>query len=76
MRATSAFHVPADPGFKRGTYPFTEPAFEKFCEWAVVDPRAAKPSVIIDKLNNIAAEAYFREDRLITRDVLTELGIA
>jgi hypothetical protein len=64
-----------DSGFDPGAYPFTRNAFEKFCEWAVVDPRAAKPSVIIDKLNNLAAEAYFRDDRLITTDVLTEVGI-
>ena len=63
------------PGFSEECFPFTEPAFDKFCEWTVVDPRAAKPSVIIDKLNGIAAEAYLRDDRLITRDVLTDVGI-
>jgi hypothetical protein len=63
-------------GYNRARYPFTDQAFDKFCEWTVVDPRAAKPSVIIDKLNNVAAEAYFKQERLISRDVLTELGIA
>ncbi len=58
------------------SFPFTKGAFEKFCDWTVVDPRAAKPSVIIDKLNNVAAEAYFRDERLITKDILTDLGIA
>lgn len=64
------------PGFSKEVFPFTVAAFEKFCEWTVVDPRAAKPSVIIDKLNTIAAEAYFKDERLITREVLTDLGIA
>lgn len=61
---------------ERDTYPFTSNAFDKFCEWTVNDPRAAKPSVIIDKLNNVAAEAYFRDERMITRDILVEVGIA
>jgi hypothetical protein len=58
------------------SYPFTSTAFTKFCEWAVVDPRAAKPSVIIDKLNNVAAEAFFKKERLISLDVLADVGIA
>jgi len=58
------------------SYPFTTAAFTKFCEWAVVDPRAAKPSVIIDKLNNVAAEAFFKKERLISLDVLADVGIA
>ncbi len=64
-----------EPGFDEACFPFTKSSFDKFCEWAVIDPRAAKPSVIIDKLNNIAAEAYFRDNKLITADVLTEVGI-
>jgi hypothetical protein len=57
-------------------YPFTAGSFDKFCEWAVVDPRTAKPSEIIARLNNVAAEAYFRDRHLITRDHLTDMGIA
>jgi hypothetical protein len=57
-------------------YPFTTGGFEKFCEWAVVDPRTAKPSEIIARLNTVAAAAYFRDRHLITRDHLTEMGIA
>src|SRR2546422_9652730 len=48
-------------------YPFTSGGFEKFCEWAVVDPRTAKPSEIIARLNNVAAEAYFRDRYLLTK---------
>jgi hypothetical protein len=57
-------------------YPFTTGGFEKFCDWAVVDQRTAKPSEIISRLNNIAAEAYFRDQRLINKNLLTDLGIA
>lgn len=61
-----------DPAF----YPFTAGGFEKYCEFAVVDPRTAKPSEIISRLDNIAAEAYFRDRRLITKDHLIDMGIA
>jgi hypothetical protein len=64
------------PDYDPALYPFTTGSFEKFCEWAVVDPRTAKPSEIIARLNNVAAEAYFKDRRLITRDHLSEMGIA
>lgn len=57
-------------------YPLTVSAYERFCQFAVVDPRTAKPSEIIARLNNVAAEAYLKRERLITMDLLTELGIA
>ncbi len=61
--------------FDSKIYPFTKGGFEKFCEWAVVDPRTAKPSEILARLNNITAEAYFNKKRLLTRDLLTQLGV-
>jgi hypothetical protein len=61
-----------DPQF----YPFTAGGFDKYCEFAVVDPRTAKPSEIIAKLDKIAAEAYFQDRRLITKDHLVDMGIA
>jgi hypothetical protein len=64
------------PDYEPELYPFTAGGFEKFCEWAVVDPRTAKPSEIIGRLNNVAAEAYFHDRHLINRDHLTEMGIA
>jgi len=64
------------PDYDSQYYPFTAGAFEKYCDFAVVDPRTAKPSEIIAKLDNIAAEAFFRKRRLITKDHLTEMGIA
>jgi hypothetical protein len=63
------------PDYKPEFYPFTEGGFDKFCEWSVIDPRTAKPSEIIARLNNVAAEAYFKDRRLINRDHLTEMGI-
>ena len=57
-------------------YPFSAGAFEKYCEYAVVDPRTAKPSEIIVRLDRIAAEAYFSDRRLIDKNHLTDMGIA
>jgi hypothetical protein len=64
------------PDYSSDLYPFTKGSFEKFCEWATVDPRNAKPSEIIDRLNNICAQAQRKGLRLISRDLLAELGIS
>lgn len=56
-------------------YPFTNAGFEQFCEYATADMRTAKPSEILARLNNAAAEAYFRDRRLLTPSHLTELGM-
>jgi len=64
------------PGYKPELFPFNEGAFRKFCDYAVVDPRTAKPSEILNRLNTVAAEAYFRDQRVIDQNLLTELGIA
>jgi hypothetical protein len=63
-------------GYDPNLFPFTDGGFEKFCDWAVVDQRTAKPSEIIARLNNIAAGAYERDKRLIDKDLLTDMGIA
>jgi hypothetical protein len=57
-------------------YPFSAGAFDKYCEYAVVDPRTAKPSEIIVRLDRIAAEGYFRDRWLIDKNHLTDMGIA
>jgi hypothetical protein len=57
-------------------YPFTKSGFKMFCDGVTVDPRSAKPSEILAKLNNVAAEAFFQDRRLITRDHLTAMGYA
>jgi len=49
------------PGYDPNLYPFTDGGFEKFCDWAVVDQRTAKPSEIIGRLNNIAAGLRARQ---------------
>jgi hypothetical protein len=62
--------------YKPEFFPFTAGGFEKYCENAVVDPRTAKPSEILSRLDKVAAEAFFRNRRLIDRNHLTEMGIA
>ncbi len=47
-----------------------------FCDNVTLDPRNAKPSEILEKLNNVAAEACFEQRRLINRDHLTNMGFA
>jgi hypothetical protein len=64
------------PNYDSTLYPFTTSGFEKFCDWAVVDQRTAKPSEIIGRLNNIAAGTYERDKRLVDKDLLTDMGIA
>jgi len=59
-----------DPAF----YPFTPGSFEMFCEAVILDPRNAKPSEILAKLNNVAADAYFKQKRMISKDQLSDLG--
>jgi hypothetical protein len=63
-------------GFDRRSYPFTGPAFEVFCRYLTVDPRLAKPREIIERLNKATVNAYMRQDRLISPDVLTRQGIS
>jgi hypothetical protein len=63
------------PDYDPEIYPFTTRSFERFCDYAVVDPRTAKPSEIIGRLNSLAAGAYFAGLRLITGDHLTASSI-
>lgn len=64
------------PDYEPSLYPFTKGGFQMFCQGVTVDPRSAKPSEILAKLNNVAAEAYFQDKRLINRDHLTTMGFA
>ena len=64
------------PDYDPEVYPFTGGGFQMFCDGVTVDPRSAKPSEIIAKLNNVAAQAYFDDRRLINRDHLTSMGFA
>jgi hypothetical protein len=64
------------PDYKTELYPFTEGGFKMFCGHVTEDPRNAKPSEILDKLNNVAAEACIEQRRLINRDHLANMGYA
>ena len=56
-------------------YPFaSRKVFERFIDNVVIDPREAKPSVVLDKLNTIAVEALLSGQRLISGDLMTQLG--
>ena len=54
-------------------YPFTASAFRIFCDHAVNDPRNAKPSEILNALNNAAYEAMVANSPLITPAILSTL---
>ena len=65
-----------NPAYDPVLYPFADrPAFDLFCSHVTVDPRSAKPSEILEKLNHIAADAYYGKRRLITEANLQESGI-
>jgi hypothetical protein len=71
-----AANLTANSDYDSTVYPFTKKSFQTFCDGASLDPRSAKPSEILAKLNNVAAEAYFKDQRLISRDVLASMGFA
>jgi len=56
-------------------YPFTKSAFQTFCNNATNDPRNAKPSEIINALNNAAYEALTTGSELITPQILSRLNM-
>lgn len=57
-------------------YPFTKSAFEIFCNSATNDPRTAKPSEILNALNNAAYETLLANEQLISTQVLNSLGMS
>jgi hypothetical protein len=63
------------PGYQAGFYPFTEGAFRKFCRYFGQQPKYAKPSEIISKIDFLAAEAFLQQKRLIDEDFLVQQGI-
>ena len=56
-------------------YPFTRPAFDRFCTYLSNDAERAKPSEIILRFNRITAEAFLDDRRLIDTDLLDKLDI-
>lgn len=63
------------PDFDVMTYPFTSPAFERLTGHLSADATRAKPSVVIETLNTIAADAFISGVRLIDDAVLDGNGI-
>jgi hypothetical protein len=63
------------PGYRSELYPFTEGAFHKFCRYFGQQPKYAKPSEIIAKIDFLAAEAFLANKRMLDEDFLVEQGI-
>ena len=57
-------------------YPFNKPAFQIFCNNATNDPRSAKPSEILNALNNASYEAMVANSLLITPQILEKLKMS
>jgi hypothetical protein len=60
--------------YSASLYPFNKPAF--FCNNATNDPRSAKPSEILNALNNAAYEAMVANSLLITPQILEKLKMS
>ena len=60
--------------FEAKLFPFTATGFDTFCRWAVQDPRNAKPSEILDRLNTVTFAAYQQGWPLLTPEILQKLG--
>jgi hypothetical protein len=65
----------AVPGYQPNFYPFTEGAFEKFCRYYGQQPKYAKPSEMIAKIDSLVADAFMQQKRLIDEDFLVQQGI-
>jgi hypothetical protein len=64
------------PGYDPATFPFTQPAFESFCQYLTGDPRDAKPREILERMNKVAAQACLQGVRLINKTELQRQGIS
>jgi hypothetical protein len=62
--------------YESALYPFTKSGFQIFCGAATNDPKNAKPSEIINTLNNVAYEALTAKSDLITKAILEKSKIA
>jgi hypothetical protein len=62
--------------YESALYPFTKSAFVIFCNHATVDPKNAKPSEILNSLNNAAYETMIAESKLITSEVLSTMNMS
>jgi len=74
-RATSERQLDkAVEDFEPKLFPFTSAGFDTFCQWAVHDPRNAKPSEILDRLNMVTFAAYKQGLPLLTTEDLQQMG--
>ncbi|MGF1885755.1 hypothetical protein L4D13_06400 [Photobacterium profundum] len=62
-------------GYDPSLYPFTVKGFKYFCSTVAVDPRNAKPSEILAKLNSAAGES-FDKHRLISQELLSSIDLS
>ena len=62
--------------YESALYPFSKGAFGIFCNHATVDPKNAKPSEILNALNNAAYEAMVAGSKLITAQVLSTMNMS
>jgi len=76
VAAAEGWQENPDLDYDPETYPFTRSAFEMFCGYCTADPREAIPSLILDRLNRVGADAYLEGKRLLTRDFLVSHGIS
>lgn len=60
--------------FEAKLFPFSASGFDTFCKWAVHDPRNAKPSEILDRLNTVTFAAYKQGLPILTPEELQKLG--
>ena len=75
MEAANSW-VSGSNDYDSACYPFTVSAFRVFCNHAVNDPRNAKPSEILNALNNAAYEAMVANSPLITPVILSTLNMS
>jgi hypothetical protein len=75
-RETANGWISGSSDYESSMYPFTRSAFVVFCNSATNDPRTAKPSEILNALNNAAYEALLANSPLITTDILNDMGMS
>jgi hypothetical protein len=67
--------VTKNPDYAWDSYPFTQPAFERFVEYFQRTPENSKPRDIADRLDEAGFYAIKADQRLITETTLSALGL-
>lgn len=76
IKETTNEWVSGTGDYESTMYPFTKSAFIVFCNNATNDPKTAKPSEILNALNNAAFEALQVNSQLITTSILNNMGMS